>query len=270
VEARVHHVALGLEYDGSCFSGWQRQVGQSTVQQSLEEALGRIADSPVRVTAAGRTDTGVHATQQIVGFTTRAQRPLEAWTRGTNSLTPAALSVNWAVPVDASFHARFGATARRYLYVIAESDHAPAIARQYMTWARPGLVDSLMHTAAQNFVGEHDFSAFRAASCQAKSPNRCVFSISVRRFDDLVVIDITANAFLHHMVRNIVGALLQVGRGERGPAWIGQMLSQRDRSLVGATAPPNGLYLVDVRYGARFEFPRARPPAILRALGHVW
>ncbi len=270
MESLVCHVALGLEYDGSCFSGWQRQVGQRSVQQSLEEALSRVADSPIRVIAAGRTDAGVHATQQIVGFTTRAQRPLLAWIRGTNSLTPASLSVRWAVPVDESFHARFGATARRYLYVIAEAEYAPAIARQYMTWARPGLLDSLMHTAAQAFVGEHDFSSFRAASCQAKSPHRCVFAIAVRRFDELVVVDVTANAFLHHMVRNIAGALMQVGRGERAPSWVAQVLQQRDRSLVGATAPANGLYLVDVRYGARFEFPRWRPPAVLRALGDVW
>jgi tRNA pseudouridine38-40 synthase len=270
LQSPVQHFALGLEYDGSCFHGWQRQTGQRSVQQVLEEALSRIADAPVRVTAAGRTDAGVHATQQVVGFSTAAVRPLDGWIRGANSLTPAELTVRWAVPVAADFHARFSATARRYLYVVLESERAPAIARQYVTWSHPGLADSDMHAAARMLIGEHDFTTFRAAACQSKSPNRCIFAIEVRRFDDLVVLDITANAFLHHMVRNIAGALLQVGRGERQPEWIGEILIQRDRRLLGPTAPPTGLYLVDVQYGASFVFPRWRPPAILRAIGDVW
>jgi tRNA pseudouridine38-40 synthase len=270
LQSNEHHFALGLEYDGSCFHGWQRQVGQRSVQQVLEEALSRVADAPIRATAAGRTDAGVHATQQVVGFTTTADRPLDGWIRGVNSLTPAGLSVRWAVPVGSNFHARFSATARRYLYVVFESDRAPAIARQYVTWSQPGLADSAMHAGARLLIGEHDFTTFRAAACQSKSPNRCVFSIEVRRFDDLVVIDVAANAFLHHMVRNIAGALLQVGRGERGPEWIGEILIQRDRRLVGPTAPPTGLYLVDVQYGTDFALPRWRPPVILRAIGDVW
>lgn len=266
----VQHVALGVEYDGSCFHGWQRQVGQRSVQQTLEEALSRIADAPIALIAAGRTDTGVHATQQVVAFATSVQRPIRAWIRGTNSLVPGELSVRWAVPVPAHFHPRYGATSRRYQYVLLESDRPPSIARQYVTWTPPALDDAAMQSGAQLLMGEHDFTSFRSAACQARSPFRCIFSIAVRRFDDLVVIDVTANAFLQHMVRNIVGGLLQVGRGERSVAWIGDVLLARNRELLGATAPPTGLYLVDVQYGAEFEFPRARPPAILRAAGDVW
>jgi len=178
--------------------------------------------------------------------------------------------VRWLVTVPEDFHARYSATARRYLYVILEAERVPAIGRELVTWSRPGLADSDMHAAARLLLGEHDFSTFRAAACQSKSPNRCIFGIEVRRFDDLVVLDISANAYLHHMVRNIAGALLQVGRGERPAAWIGEVLTDRNRALIGPTAPPNGLYLVDVSYGAQFAFPRWRAPAILRAIGDVW
>ena len=266
----AQHLALGLEYDGSCFHGWQRQVGQRSVQQTLEEALSRIADSPIRLVAAGRTDTGVHATQQIVAFGTTAVRALDAWIRGANSLLPGELRVRWVEPVPAHFHPRFDATGRRYLYVILESDRTPAIARQCVTWSPRLLDDAAMHKASRLLTGEHDFTSFRSAACQAKSPYRCIFSIAVRRFDDLIVVDVTANAFLQHMVRNIAGALMQVGRGEREPAWIGEVLLARDRRLVGATAAPSGLYLVDVQYGAEVNFPAWRPPMILRAAGDVW
>jgi tRNA pseudouridine38-40 synthase len=267
---RSQHFALGVEYDGSAFHGWQRQPNQPTVQQCLEDALSRIAAVEVRVVAAGRTDTGVHATQQVVGFSTSALRPLDGWLRGANSLTPAALSVRWIEPVEAGFHARFDATARRYQYLILESERPPAIARSYVTWSRPGLADADMHSAAQALLGEHDFTSFRAAGCQSRSPMRCIFAIAVRRYGDVVVLDITANAFLHHMVRNIAAALLAVGRVERQPAWLREVLLARDRRRAGPTAPPQGLYLVDVHYGARGPFPAARPPAILRALGEVW
>jgi len=265
----VHHIALGVEYDGHAFHGWQRQPGQRSVQQTLEEALSKIADQPVKVTAAGRTDAGVHATQQVAAFATPAKRPDGAWIRGTNSLLPDELSVRWAVPVPADFHARYSATGRRYQYVFLEAERVPSIGRHYVTWSIARLDDSAMHAAAQQLIGEHDFTSFRSASCQAKSPFRCVFAVAVRRFADFVVLDITANAFLQHMVRNIAGALLQVGRGERAVGWVGEVLTARNRNLVGATAPPTGLYLVDVRYGA-FELPRGEPPLILRALGDVW
>jgi len=205
-----------------------------------------------------------------VGFESRAERPLEAWVRGTNSLLSDDIRVRWALPVPSGFHARYSATARRYLYVFVESERPPAIARGYLTWSSRPLDDLAMHTAAQLLIGEHDFSSFRSAACQSKSPYRCIFGIAVRRFDDLVVIDVDANAFLHHMVRNIAAALAEVGRGERDPHWLRDVLLAHDRSRIGATAPPNGLYLFDVSFGAGFGFPRARPPAVLRAAGDVW
>ena len=266
----VQHVALGVEYDGSCFHGWQRQASQRSVQQTLEEALGRIADAPISLIAAGRTDAGVHATQQIVAFGSPVERPVRAWLRGTNSLIPPDVSVRWAVMVPPEFHPRYSATGRRYQYVFLEAERAPSIARQYVTWTPGTLDDAAMHRAAQVLLGEHDFTSFRSAACQAKSPFRCVFSISVRRRDELVVIEVTANAFLQHMVRNIAGGLLQVGRGERDAVWIAEVLMARNRTLLGPTARPEGLYLVDVQYGGAYEFPRAPPPAILRAAGDVW
>jgi tRNA pseudouridine38-40 synthase len=265
----VHHIALGVEYDGHAFHGWQRQPGHRSVQQTLEEALSKIADQPVKLTAAGRTDAGVHATQQVAAFTTQAERPNSAWVRGTNSLLPDELSVRWALPVSADFHARYSATGRRYQYVFLEAERAPSIGRHYVTWSVARLDDAAMHAAAQQLIGEHDFTSFRSASCQAKSPFRCVFAVAVRRFDNFIVLDITANAFLQHMVRNIAGALSQVGRGERAVGWVADVLMARNRNLVGATAPPTGLYLVDVQYGA-LELPRAQPPLVLRALGDVW
>jgi tRNA pseudouridine38-40 synthase len=245
-------------------------VGQRSVQQTLEEALSRVANAPIRVHAAGRTDAGVHATQQIVGFATPAVRPSSAWTRGVNSLMPNEVRVRWVEAVPAHFHPRFSATARRYLYVVLESEQAPAIARQCVTWSARRLDDAAMHGAAQLLVGEHDFTTFRSAACQSRSPYRCVFSIAVRRFDDLVVLDVTANAFLHHMIRNIAAALMQVGAGDREPRWMGAVLIARDRALIGPTAPSTGLYLVDVQYGAEFAFPRGGTPMILKAAGDVW
>ena len=183
---------------------------------------------------------------------------------------PHELRVRWVEAVPAHFHARFSATGRRYLYVILESEQTPAIARQCVTWSARRLDDAAMHVAARMLIGEHDFTTFRSAACQSRSPYRCIFSIAVRRFDDLVVIDITANAFLHHMVRNIAAALMQVGAGDQEPRWIGTALLARDRQIVGPTAAPSGLYLVDVQYGAEFAFPRGRAPMILKAAGDVW
>ena len=195
---------------------------------------------------------------------------MDAWVRGTNSLLPDDVSVLWATEVDAAFHARFSATARRYLYVFVEATRAPAIARQYATWSARVLDEAAMHRAGCSLIGEHDFTTFRSAACQAKSPFRCVFSLEVRRFDDFVVIDVTANAFLQHMVRNIAAALNEVGRGDRESSWVADALLARDRASIGATAPPTGLYLHEVSYGSAFEFARSRPPAILRAAGDVW
>lgn len=259
------NLALGVEYDGGAFSGYQRQSNAPSVQGALESALTRIAAAPVRIAAAGRTDSGVHATHQVVSFRSPTPRPLRAWMRGTNALTPPAVKVVWARVVDEAFHARYSATARRYQYLFYETESAsPLIAGQVATVTR--LDDEAMHRAARALVGEHDYTTFRAAGCQSKSAYRCVHAVSVRRAECLVVLDITANAFLLHMVRNIAGALQQVGEGRASERWIGEVLERRDRSLIGRTAPARGLYLVDVAYPG-YAFPPGRPPALLRALG---
>ncbi len=264
------HWALGLEYDGSAYHGWQRQVGQISVQATLEDALSRVADRDIRVIASGRTDTGVHATAQVVSFSTTANRPAEAWIRGATSLTPNTLSVRWARAVPAHFHARYSATARRYQYVLMEADGPVTLGRGQVSWARTRLDDRAMHRGAQALVGEHDFTSFRAASCQSRSAYRCVHGVAVHRFGSLIVIDITANAFLQHMVRNIAGALMQIGSLAREESWVAELLRSRSRPLAGPTAPPDGLYLVDVRYPPEFDIPQGMPPPILRALGDIW
>jgi tRNA pseudouridine38-40 synthase len=256
--------ALGVEYDGGAFSGYQYQSHAPSVQASLEAALSRVAATPVRIQAAGRTDAGVHATSQVVAFDA-PERPLSAWVRGTNALTPEALAVVWACQVPAGFDPRRQATARRYMYLFYEDpEPSPLLDAQAV---RSGPLDAdAMHRAAQALLGEQDFSAFRAAGCQSKSPYRCVHAVAVSRFGSLVVMDITANAFLLHMVRNIAGSLLEVGRRRRPADWIAALLSLRDRTQAAPTAPPHGLYLVDVRYPT-LDLPAGRPPALLRALG---
>lgn len=259
-------VALGIEYDGTPFHGFQYQLNAPSVQGALEVALTRIADQPVRLSAAGRTDAGVHATGQVVGFASPVSRPLAAWVRGTNSHTPNGLKVRWARQVDAAFHARYSAVARRYQYVYHESaTPSPLLAGRVVTRAAP-LDAAAMHRAAQALVGEHDFSAYRAAGCQSLSAHRCVHRIFVSRAQQFVVIDVTANAFLLHMVRNIAGALCQVGEGRRGEDWPGALLLGRDRTVLGPTAPPQGLYLVDVDYPG-YDLPAGEPAPVLRALG---
>ena len=241
--------ALGLEYDGRAFHGFQRQRNATSVQETLEDALSRVADHSIRVTAAGRTDARVHATQQVVSFDTRASRTPEQFLRAVNSLTPPALSINWCRTVDEGFNARFDAVARRYLYVFYEAGVRPALQHGLVTWTRRALDDEAMHTAAQNFVGEHDFSSFRAAGCQARSPFRRVHRVHVERRGPLIALDIVANAFLLHMVRNMAGALAEVGAGAP-PGWIADLLHLRDRNAAPATAAPDGLYLIQVQYPA--------------------
>lgn len=260
------NVALGIEYDGGAFRGFQFQRNAPSVQQALEAALSRVADRPLRLTAAGRTDAGVHATGQVVGFESPVTRPLSAWVLGTNALTPAAVKVRWAREVDAGFNARFSAVARRYQYLFSDGgDNSPLLA-PYAVPVRSRLDDEAMHRAAQTLLGEHDFSAFRGAGCQSLSAHRCVHRILVTRAADLVVVDITANAFLLHMVRNIAGALRQVGDGGRPEGWIERLLAGRDRTVLGPTAPPQGLYLVDVNYPG-YDFPAPVAAPLLRALG---
>ena len=256
--------ALGLEYDGGAWCGWQRQRHSPSVQEELENALRRVADEPVKTVAAGRTDAGVHATQQVVSFRTSARRPLKAWRDGVNSHTPEVVKVRWARAVDADFHARFSACARRYLYLF-RMDAAPAPLSDPYTWRVPRLETDAMHRAVQCLAGEHDFTGFRAAGCQSKSCHRSVHRIAVGAIGEMAILDIEANAFLLHMVRNIAGALVQVGDGRRPESWIGDCLRARDRRRIGKTAPARGLYLVDVRYPG-YDFPRGRPPPLLSGL----
>jgi len=250
-------IALCIEYDGAAFHGWQRQGSPllPTVQGALEGALTKIADSPVRTFCAGRTDSGVHATAQVVHFDCPVDRGQKAWVMGSNSLLPDTVRVQWARTVGEQFHARFSALSRRYRYIVYQHSVAPALFSRQLTHVREPLNEKSMHEAAQALLGEHDFSAFRAAGCQANSPWRCVNHMSVRRSGHFVVIDIEANAFLQHMVRNIAGALLAVGTGDYPVNWPGELLAGRDRTRSAATASPFGLYLVGVSYPAGMGLP---------------
>jgi len=250
-------IACALEYDGSTYNGWQSQPhdGVSTVQDALEAALSQIADQSVRVHCAGRTDTGVHATAQTVHFDAPAPRSIRAWTQGVNTALPPDIRVHWAVAVAPEFHARFSATARRYRYLVANVPVRPALLRNLVTWHRRELDAERMHRAAQCLLGEQDFSAFRAASCQANSAMRNVLSVQVTRMGNFVEINICANAFLHHMVRNIAGSLLAVGDGRQAEPWIGELLQGRDRTAAADTAPPTGLYLCEIQYPEAFALP---------------
>lgn len=242
-------IALGVEYDGSGFCGWQMQRhGTRTVQDELEKALSIVADEPVRLVCAGRTDTGVHATGQVVHFDTRAERPEKAWILGVNAHLPDDVASLWARPVGEDFSARFSATARRYRYVILNRRARPALLHGKVCWRHETLDVAAMHQAAQVLVGEQDFSAFRSAACQAEHARRCVHFVTVQQQGEFVYVDIEANAFLHHMVRNIVGSLIMVGSGEQAADWIDTLLQGRDRTQAGPTAVADGLYLVQVGY----------------------
>jgi len=248
-------IAAGIEYDGGAFHGWQRQDGSRTVQACLEEALGRVADETVRVVTAGRTDAGVHATGQVVHFDSTAARPVRAWVRGTTTWLPGDVAVLWAREVEPDFHARFSAVERRYCYVILNRKVRPALLRGRVTFEHRPLEVERMQAAAALLVGRHDFSAFRAAGCQARSPLRELLRLDVRRDGALVTVQAHANAFLHHMVRNLAGVLMTIGAGEREPSWAREVLESRDRSLGGVTAPADGLYLEGVRYPSRYRLP---------------
>tara|TARA_R110001599_G_scaffold353870_1_gene601264 strand:- start:48307 stop:49125 length:819 start_codon:yes stop_codon:yes gene_type:complete len=250
-------VVCRIEYDGRHYSGWQSQpqLTVTTVQDTLEQALSAVANIAVKVACAGRTDTGVHGFAQIIHFDAPVARSAKAWVLGANANLPFDVRVHWAVVADNSFHARFSALARRYRYVIANTPVRPAQLVGQVTWQRRALDHHLMHSAAQQLLGERDFSAFQAASCQSKTPMRNVHSVVVSRQRDLLVVDIKANAFLHHMVRNIVGSLMAVGIEREPPAWIGQLLEGRDRTVAAETAPADGLYLVEVEYPQQFALP---------------
>lgn len=241
-------LALGIEYDGTGFSGWQRLSHGTTVQGALEQALSFVADHPVEVTCSGRTDAGVHARCQVVHFDSPSPRDPRAWTLGTNSRLPDEVAVIWVRPVGDDFHARFGARARRYRYRILNRPVRPALDARQVAWERLPLDAGAMHAAGQHLLGENDFSAFRTAACQARSPMRHLHALSVTRDGDEVVVEVQANAFLHHMVRNIVGSLLPVGRGERPVEWLAELLAGRDRTLAGPTASAAGLCFLGPLY----------------------
>jgi len=250
--------ALAIEYDGRAFCGFQSQREGCGVQDALERALASIAGAPVRVVAAGRTDAGVHATSQIAQFDTDAARPDSAWVRGVNASLPPAAAVLWATPVDAAFHARFAATARHYAYLLQNRAERPALLAGRVGWYHRPLDLDAMSEAAMRLVGTHDFSAFRAAECQAKSPVKTLDRAEVRHDGTLIRFEFSANAFLHHMVRNIVGALVEIGSGRRDAGWIGELLVARDRTRGAATFAADGLYFCGADYDARFRLPPTR------------
>ncbi len=250
-------VALALSYDGSRYYGWQsqRKPNVPTVQESLESTLSAIAAAPVTVQCAGRTDRGVHASHQLVSFETPAARSEKAWVMGGNTQLPDGIAIHWARPVEDSFHARFSATARRYRYIILNTPSRPAVLADGVTWYRNPLNTELMHSEAQCLLGERDFTSFRAVACQSNTPMRNVHFVTVSRQRNMVIIDIQANAFLYHMVRNIAGVLMAVGSGAEAPGWTRDVLLAKDRAAAAVTAPPKGLYLVDVSYPEHFGLP---------------
>lgn len=251
-------MALGLEYDGDDFCGWQTQDGVRTVQRCVEQALGKVANHEIRVICAGRTDTGVHALEQVIHFDTDARRSPRSWVLGGNANLPRDISLQWACEVDDTFHARFAAQSRRYRYAILNRWVRPAIQRGRVTWVHAPLDAERMQAACQYLIGEHDFSSYRALACQAKSPVRRVYSLQVERSGEYLYIDVHANAFLHHMVRNIAGVLISIGKGERTPEWAREVLDLRDRTQGGITAPPDGLYFVQALYPKQFALPQQR------------
>lgn len=250
-------IALGIEYDGSGFLGWQTQPGGGGVQDALERALASIAGQPVKVVGAGRTDRGVHARGQVVHFETEALRPDTAWVRGVNAMLPDGVAVRWACQVGAEFHARYSARARVYRYVLLNRPVRPALFARNLGWFHASLDVHAMRAAATMLVGKHDFSAFRSAECQARSPVRTLEALTVEQQGERIDFVFRADAFLHHMVRNIVGALVYVGKGKHPPQWVADVLASRDRTLGAPTFGPEGLYLERVEYDAHWQLPQA-------------
>jgi tRNA pseudouridine38-40 synthase len=252
----MRRIALGIEYDGSRFLGWQTQPGGGTVQDALEPALAAIAGTALCVTAAGRTDRGVHARLQVVHFDTEAERPASAWVRGVNALLPDSVAVLWSHEVDAEFHARYSAVSRTYRYVLLNRDVRPALAASRVGWFHLPLDVDGMRAAAALLVGEHDFSAFRSSECQAKTPIRRLQVLQIEAQGERIDFVLRANAFLHHMVRNIVGTLIYVGKGKHPPSWAREVLLSRDRARAAPTFGAEGLYLEKIQYDARWGLPQ--------------
>jgi len=248
--------ALGIEYDGKNYCGWQRQKSVVSVQQKLEQALSKVADEPIEVICAGRTDTGVNATNQVVHFDTSKIRKDVAWTLGVNTHLPKDIAVTWVNAVDDEFHARFSATARRYRYIIYNNRLRPAILNYGISHCHYPLDEHLMHQGAQHLVGKHDFTSFRTVHCQSHSPVRTIQHCNITRRGEYIIVDIKANAFLHHMVRNIVGSLMRVGQSQESTLWIREVLELKNRCMAGMTAPPEGLYFVEVDYPEQYTLPK--------------
>ncbi len=248
-------IAVGIEYDGTAYAGWQSQPAAPSIQQVAERALSYVADAPVALVCAGRTDAGVHALGQVAHFDTAAERAMRSWVLGANSELPPDVCLTWARAVPEHFHARFSAEARCYRYLVLNRATRPALDARRAAWVHRPLDERAMQAAAAHLTGEHDFSAFRAAECQAKSPVRRLMRLAVERRGDWLVIEAEANAFLHHMVRNLAGLLIHVGRGDAAPAWAAEVLAGRDRTRAPATAPAAGLYFAGVRYAPAFGLP---------------
>lgn len=261
-------IALGIEYHGGGFCGWQTQPAACSVQDKLEHALGQIAGERIATVCAGRTDAGVHALAQVVHFDATADRPESAWVRGSNALLPPTLAVTWATMVEPRFHARYSALGRSYRYVLLNHAVRPAADQGRVGWHHRPLALDKMRSAAQLLIGEHDFSAFRSAECQARSPVRQLRSLEIERRGDYVIFDLYANAFLHHMVRNIIGSLVYVGNGRHPPQWLGEVLAGRDRTHAAPTFDAAGLYLARVEYGAEWGLPQVARAELPR-LAHL-
>ena len=251
----MKRIVLGIEYDGGRYSGWQWQTGRRTVQAAVEKALGKVAAEPLSVICAGRTDAGVHALEQVAHFDTPVQRDRHSWLMGGNANLPDDVRIIWVRQAVSGFHARYSAIARFYRYIILNRRVKSALLRRQVTWCYEPLDAEKMHRAAQALVGDHDFSSFRAQGCQSRSPCRLVHFIDVHREGEKVIMDIAANAFVHHMVRNIAGVLLAIGKGNRPVDWTEQLLAVRDRKQGGITAPPDGLYLGGVYYPEQYGLP---------------
>jgi len=250
-------IAAAVEYCGTHFNGWQRLKVDRSVQQCVEEALSRVANQAIRVICAGRTDAGVHARYQVIHFETGAMREMHSWVFGANANLPSDVSLIWARPVDEDFHARFQATARTYSYVILNRPARPGLYHPLLSWECRPLDISLMSEAGRHLLGKHDFTSYRAQACQSNSPVREIHELEVVRYGDYVIINVRANAFLYHMVRNIAGVLIAIGTGKEEADWARQVLEAKNRAVAGITAAPEGLYLLNVEYPERFEIPAA-------------
>ena len=257
-------IAMGVEYNGENYCGWQVQDRQPSVQAAVEKAISQVANHAVRVFCAGRTDTGVHGVGQVIHFDTSAQREPHSWVFGTNANLPDDVAILWAKPVSDDFHARYSAERRLYRYVILNRRIRPALLNTRVSWDYRALDAQRMREAATHLIGEHDFSSYRAVACQAKSPIRHLYRLDIERHGELIVLELEANGFLHHMVRNIAGVLMAIGAGEAHTSWSREVLEERDRTRGGITAPPDGLYFMGVRYPAAFEIP------VLLSPGLVW